>query len=280
MKRLLFCLYVLTLSVASQATGQTGDVIIIDGQRWELLGHPVDADSALYHRLKASLPKERSCSTANWDGYRAYWSIREQQLCLDSIRVKLLNKDTQQYRQECIPLTETFKEYYVGKDIVATWLTDTVRVASGEIIYYEHLGFNRNYEHEQLITIDRGKVIDMKAIENRVVVEGFPFGNEDKKNAAIIANLNLHIEKYPELEKAAKRVGFTVKGIRLDSSGRLIDCHVQAHVYYSDKWETHSGLAAEMAEALKTIYPWKTLFINGEYLPASGTAWTFAYRMK
>ena len=76
------------------ATGQDGDIIYIDGKQWILLGKPVYADSILSNDLRAALPEERSITTANWDGYTAYWSISQEKLCLDSIKYNL-------YRERC-----------------------------------------------------------------------------------------------------------------------------------------------------------------------------------
>ena len=58
MKRILLCISFLFLALVAHATGQTGDVIFIDGTRWVLLGRPVTLDSVLYHDLKGYCPKK------------------------------------------------------------------------------------------------------------------------------------------------------------------------------------------------------------------------------
>ena len=85
MRRLIFFFTLVFVSLNIYATGQDGDLIYIDGKQWVLLGKPVYADSILAKDLISALPKERSYSTANWDGYTAYWSIQEDKLCLDSL---------------------------------------------------------------------------------------------------------------------------------------------------------------------------------------------------
>lgn len=40
-----------------KATGQSCDVIYINGEQWWLMARPIDKDSALYARLRDFLPK-------------------------------------------------------------------------------------------------------------------------------------------------------------------------------------------------------------------------------
>jgi len=97
MKRVLLFIQYLILVITVNATGQNGDIIYIDGIRWELLGRPICVDSLLYHDLKAVLPSERSISTANWDGFTAYWSIKKNVLYLDSVRSEHYDSDTKDF---------------------------------------------------------------------------------------------------------------------------------------------------------------------------------------
>ena len=91
MKRLVFFFILTLVSLNMHATGQEGDIIYIDGEQWELLGKPVYADSVLSRELKEALPKGRGYTTSNWAGYTAYWSIQQEQLCLDSIQYEIMS---------------------------------------------------------------------------------------------------------------------------------------------------------------------------------------------
>ena len=118
-----FIQVLLCFALCASATGQEGDVIMIDGERWNLLGKPIDYDSVLYHRLLEVLPKDRSISTANWDGYRGYWSIKNNRLCLDHIEIELYDKETKHSHVENIPeadMRKVFGKYYQQKEIVAS----------------------------------------------------------------------------------------------------------------------------------------------------------------
>ncbi len=159
MKKVLLCILFPFLAIVVHATGQDGDIIYIDGTRWVLLGRPICVDSLLYHDLRVVLPPERSITTANWDGFIAYWSIKQNVLYLDSIRCEHYDSDTKDYTVNRISsdtLLHVFKKHVMGNLIVGSWLTKDIRVAKGKLIYYQHMGFERNYEEEQIISIDKG----------------------------------------------------------------------------------------------------------------------------
>lgn len=273
--RLLYLLYFLyLLPFAIYATGQEGDVIYIDGKQWMLLGKPVYADSVLWNDLKAALPEERPISTANWDGYTAYWSISQGELCLDSIKYDLYDKATKKSHTERMPsdiMLRVFKKYTDGNRIVASWFDNDLRVASGEMIYYVHGGYERNYEYEQIISIDHGKLTGKQAYHN-YVVEGFSFDYSSPDfQAQLREKFPLHIENYPELANV-KRIVFSIQRARVNAEGRLVECEVKVL-----KPADNQRLADEMAALLKAYHPWRVSYINGEYRANGIEGYTFPY---
>ena len=286
-KKTIINIVLLFATLSSYATGQDGDLIYIDGEQWVLLGKPIYADSILTKDLIAALPKERSYTTANWDGYTAYWSIQEDKLCLDSISYKLYDNDPIKYRTACLSpdiLFCVFKKYSDGKRIVATWLDGDIRVSRGKMIYYVHSGYERNYENERIITLDHGNVCEMKDYQN-YVVEGFSFDHstlnrwpgKDMKPMSIVELREifpLHIENYPELADV-KRIVFSIKRARVDAQGHLVECEVR--VLIPKDADCNPRLAAEMAEAMKAYHPWRVSYINGEYRAYGIEGYTFPY---
>ena len=277
MKRLILCLPLLFLALVAHATGQTGDVILIDGARWELLGSPITLDAALYNDLKAVLPEDRPTVTSNWDGFTGYWSIQQDMLYLDSVRCEYYEAKIQGMKGESVPssaLLEVFKKYVDGDRIVAGWLSGEVRVATGKMIYYQHTYFERNYEEEMMLSIDKGKVTGRKEYHN-YVVDGFSFEklNPNSPNNYNVLNemFPLHIERYPELADE-ERIVFRVKQARVDAKGNLVECEVKV-IRPND----NPLLAAEIAESLKAYHPWRVLFINGEYSTKGIEGWTVSY---
>ena len=273
-KNLIFILTLELLPLAIYATGQEGDIIYIDDKQWMLLGKPVYADSVIWNDLKAALPEERSFTTANWDGYTAYWSISQDKLCLDSIKYDLYDKATKKSHTECMPsdiMLRVFKKYNDGNRIVATWFNNDLRVASGKKIYYMHIGYERNYEYEQIISIDHGKLTGKQAYHN-YVVDGFSFDNNSPDfQAQLREKFPLHIESYPELANV-KRIVFSIKRARVNAEGHLVECEVKVL-----KPAGNQRLADEMAALLKAYHPWRVSYINGEFRANGIEGYTFPY---
>lgn len=273
-KRLIFVFTIELLALTMYATGQAGDIIYIDGKQWILLGKPVYADSVLRNDLMTALPEGRSVTTANWDGYTAYWSISQEELCLDSIKYDLYDKATKQSHTERMPsdiMLRMFKKYVDGNRIVASWLDNDIRVASGEMIYYVHDGYERNYEYEQIISIDHGKLTGKQAYHN-YVVEGFSFDYSSPDfQAQLREKFPLHIVNYPELANV-KRIVFSIQRARVNAEGRLVECEVKVR-----KPADNQPLAAEMEALLKAYHPWRVSYINGEYRANGIEGYTFPY---
>ena len=273
--RLLLCAQLMLLALTAYATGQEGDVIYINGERLELLGKPICLDSTLYHTLKDELPSNRPIVTSNWDGFTAYWSINNDKLYLDSVRCEAYDPNAKAVVGESIPsetLYRIFSRYNAGNRIVASWVSGKFRVAKGKVIYYQHTGFERNYEDETLLDIDQGKVIGKKEYQN-FVSEGFAFDKLELNGAQEMLHkiLPLHIERYPELAHV-KRLVFRVKHARVDERGNLLECDVQVV-----KPDVNPQLATEIAEALKAYHPWKVYYINGEFRALGIENWNIPY---
>ena len=272
MKRVLLFIQYLILAIAANATGQEGDIIYIDGAQWELLGRPVCADSLLCHDLEAVLPQERSWTTANWDGFKAYWSIKQDVLYLDSIQYQLYDSVTKDRMSCYVPadtLLRVFRRHIEEGHIMCSWLTKDIRVAKGKVIYYQHMGFERNYEEEQIISIDKGIVTGKKVYHN-YIIDGFSF-DKVKDNAELRRLFPIHIEQYPELANA-KRIMFSIKKARVNSQGILEECEVKVL-----KPNDNRRLATETEGLLKAYHPWKVSFINGEFRADGIAVWTFLY---
>ena len=274
MKRIFLFVSFLFLALVAHATGQTGDVIFIDGARWKLLGKPIDLDAALYHDLQAVLPEDRPIETSNWDGYTGYWSIQQDVLYLDSVRCEYYDTEIQGMKGESVSslvLLNVFKNYLDGDRIVAGWLTGEIRVATGKVIYYWHDAFERNYEEEMMLSIVKGKITGRKEYHN-YVVDGFSFDKFNPNNNEELREMfPLNVERYPELANE-ERIVFGIQRARVDAQGNLVECEVKV-IRPND----NPLLAAEIAESLKAYHPWRFLFINGEYSAKGIEGWTIPY---
>ena len=285
-RKAIFTIALFLMSLATYATGQDGDVISIDGTQWTLLGQPISRDTVLWRQVRAAIPQQHVVISSNWSGITAFWSIKQDMLCLDSIQFLRPSADNKSC-PECIPaetLQRVFKNYFDGKQIVAGWLKGDIRVGKGKMLYYEHIGYERNYEEEQIISIDHGRVNDVKVFHNHVV-DGFSF-DQGRRSLPMWAEalhvapaqlremFPLHVERYPELANV-KRIVFTIRRAKVDETGHLVECEVKVLKPCDNK-----QLAAEMEELMKAYHPWRVSFINGEYRANGIERYTFSYPLE
>lgn len=271
MKRHILSFLMLFASLATFATGQEGDYIYIDGTKWNLLGKPIYGDSILCKALEAALPKNRRMVTSNWSGYTAYWSIAKNKLYLDSICYETYKAGTEKEYMVSIPsdtLHRIFRKYLSGKRIVATWYNKDIRMVRGRQVYYEHMGYERYHEEEQRISIQHGKVTDVKVFHN-YMKDGLSFDSfrpsvNFQEPGAFRKLFPLHPERYSDLE-GVKTVRFIVRDAVVDSTGHMVKCEIEATTTRNGQKESHPAIAAEMEELMKAYYPWRVYFINGEF---------------
>ena len=185
------CLIILTwitlISTAS-ATGQEGERIIWKGQKYEMLTIP------LYHchefdSLGIKMEREASI-TSLWRGYQGHWCIENDMLYLDHI---VTDSEGTLYAKD-IP---ALRKYCKNGRVAATWFSDTLRVVSGKQVFYEHMGFNRYYEHEDFIAVKQGKVVSVKRVENKLIIKGKM--DDQRELVKFIDDLGAQLHKrYPE----------------------------------------------------------------------------------
>ena len=184
---LIILTWITFLSTAS-ATGQEGERIVWKGQEYEMLTLP------LYHCHEfdsLGMKFEKGWTmTSLWRGYQGHWFIENDMLYLDYIVPEsgenLYAKDIPELRKYC-------------KDgrVAATWFSDTLRVVSGNTVFYEHMGFNRCYEHEDFIAVKQGKVVSVKRVENKLIIKGKM--DDQKELVQFLADLGKQLhQRYPE----------------------------------------------------------------------------------
>ena len=281
-KKTIITLVLFFTSLAMYATAQDGDIIYINGTRWTLLGQPISRDTVLWRQVRAAIPPQHVTMSSNWSGITAFWSIKHDLLCLDSIQYLRATTD-KKTQSECIPaetLQRVFKNHSDSTQIVAGWLKGDIRVGKGKLLYYEHMGYERNYEEEQIISIDHGKVTGVKGFHN-YVVKGFSF---DQVGPTQVESMHvrpeqlremfpLHLEQYPELANE-KRIVFYIRRAKVDETGHLVDCEVKVMRPSDNK-----KLAAEMEELMKAYYPWRVTYINGEFRAYGIEKYAFPYQL-
>lgn len=258
---LILCVFVLQVSYLF-ATGSSCDIIYIDGEKWFLMDKPLIYDSILYRKLLNFLPKERNVSTANWDGYTAYWMVRDEKLYLEKIEVDLYKKqEGKEYVQilSADTLKSLFPSYCDDKGIYAGWFSGKMRSGRGKNIRYIHMSFDRNMEEECVMAIRNGSVI-RKQFYHNFKKEGFALREFPK-----VLEKNFPFKQFPEL--ANESIVFYFRNFKLSPEGHFLDCTIYIESDKSRNWieDPNHPIIKALKAVLKSIYPWEVLCINGKY---------------
>lgn len=169
----------------SWGTAQEGDILILDGEEWELLYTPLEQlDSLAYSSLQKALEWEGR-STGNYRGYVAYWSIRDGMLYLE----KVVMYDEQYLPKDCdySVILKTLSRYDNNGRICAEWLSGEMIAGRGNIIRYQHMGFDRDYEEEIVVSVTQGAASLSQIFHNQGVFSS----NEGRMR------LDLYLKKFP-----------------------------------------------------------------------------------
>ena len=264
MKRLLVIIILLGLVVPSvKATGQSGDIIRLEGEEWVLMVKPIGYDSLLCMRMDEFLPENVSRSTDNYSGYTAFWEVCDGYLCLQRAEADVydeISKKESTRVYEVKDLQPIFAAYCRTGTIQARWFSGKLRAGKGDLVRYVHDGFDRNMETERVLTVRNGKVLEAQTYHNYRRAEL----NLMKAQEEIMCRFPW--ERFPEYR--GERIIFSISDFRMTEDGHFVDCDVRL-IYLRSSREKIDGknhpLALAFKETLKSIYPWEVLFINGKY---------------
>lgn len=256
---ILLCGVMLTL----KATGQSGDVIRLEGEEWVLMAKPIGYDSLLCRRMGDFLPENVTRSTGNYSGYTAFWEVRDGYLCLQRVEADFYDEvSKKEYTRmyEVKDLRPIFAAYCLAGTIQARWFSGELRAGKGDVVRYVHDGFDRNMETERVLTVRSGKVLETQTYHNyrRAGL------NLTKAQGEIVHRFPW--KRFPEYR--GERIRFSLSDFQLTADGHFIDCDVRFIYLRSSQEMINDGnhpLALALKETLKSIYPWEVLFINGKY---------------
>lgn len=275
MKKIVFALIFVTFALSAFATGQESDVAYFNGQKWYLMGRPVEYDSVLYYSLLKYLPDDRAQSTANWEGFVGYWSVKKGYLVLDSIMVKLMfdGKLVDTKIQDNVMRKVFAKYFYRNKEIVALWVSGRIRLAQGKMIYYVHDAWQRNYETELFLNLEKGKITSQKTYHNRIVRDGFHFGYDSVAESIREGYVKYLFSKCHQLDTMEGKIYFKVSHFEVDTLGNLLDVSVKQLKSTFSHFSKFPNLEQDFKQYLMGLRPWKVYLINGKYGVFSGS-WT------
>ena len=92
MKKMMLLILLCGVMLTLKATGQSGDVIRLEGEEWVLMAKPIGYDSLLCRRMGDFLPENVTRSTGNYSGYTAFWEVRDGYLCLQRVEADVYDE--------------------------------------------------------------------------------------------------------------------------------------------------------------------------------------------
>lgn len=263
MKKVILLILLCAVMLTLKATGQSGDMIRLEGEEWVLMAKPIESDTMLGNRVRAFLPDNISYSTGNYSCYTASWEIRNGYLCLRRIEADVYdeasNKESTRV-YEGKDLQSLFLSYYKDGEIQARWFSGELRAGKGNLVRYVHDGFDRNMETEQILTVQNGKVLKTQTYHNY----RRPGLNLKKAQKEIACRFPW--KRFPEYR--GEQIIFVIGDSQMTDDGHFVDCDVHFFFLRSSRKTIEDGnhpLALAFKETLKSIYPWEVLFINGKY---------------
>ena len=283
MKRLSFIryaclLFMVLIPLMARATGQIADDVIIDGEKWELLGSPLSYNDSIYNRVDSLLPKheDRSWSTANWSGFYGCWEIVDSCLYLKKVVVNMWDehkKERYALEFDADTLRSVLGEYYTEHGIYARWYSrEELIIGRGELVTYVHGGYLRNHEEELVVTIENGRITHQEHWSNKKVMEGWSLSEGGLTKTGIQIRDSFPYDQFPEM--GTKRIIVHVKNISLTPEGHFEDCDASFFKKYDNGEkelieDPNHPIIVALKETMRKMYPWEVIYLHGKYTISS-----------
>ena len=154
---------ILIASISSEvhATGQEGERIIFEGDTLQMMCEPLESYLSQHEpRKKLHIRLDVGCSTALWRGYVGLWEYKNNKLFLvDIYDCGNMSKSI---------LNSIFKDQDNETPILASWFTGQLFIQKGKLIKYQHTGYERIYEEEIVVDIEKGESTQLRTYDNGV----------------------------------------------------------------------------------------------------------------
>ena len=226
MKRLFSVLLGVGVVVAAFATGQITERIVDNGVDKGMATCLLKLDSDTFSKLEERIPKKLT-STALWRGYIGHWKIENDSLFLDSVMVGA------QGGSRFVPaaLNDIYASRRTPSGYFADWVSDTLRVVSGDIMRYVHMGWKSDWENEEYVVIEGGLVKGRIMYHNRVanpVAEGDAMKVIDSLDLGFIPKRMILRLGYQGFDDAGNPAACIAEVVRSSGDAAIDDRVVQA----------------------------------------------------
>ena len=154
-------------------TAQMPDLLVYNGSKYALLCNPLWAYFDGCHRQHPYA----ATSSMNWRGYVASWKIADDRLYLSDVNGQICTRkhDVDHEPSSWCPVGHQgpCQNRSVGIDylfdtsagnVFAEWFSGELRVATGKMIEYKHMGYGSKYERYLIFSIENGLVKNTELI--------------------------------------------------------------------------------------------------------------------
>ena len=155
-KLFLLPLFLLLLTSRVYSTSQYPDYLIYKGDTLPIFANPLESYFDHHPRPDSLFEKRGNRSTACWRGYIAYWELKNDSLFL--LRVEGDKAD--------IELPLIFNDKKIKGKVFANWYSYSILNPYGELLNYEHMGYNSIYQYEKEFIFKKGKLKSIKLYDN------------------------------------------------------------------------------------------------------------------
>ena len=153
-------------------TAQVSDSLLIDGYQRLMACEPLA--SWLYRRKKRCIHFKRKNSACD-RGYVANWSLDSGRLFLENIyghfqdgRPISVQELFSNYSQEYLNCTEGYPPGDRVKGQFAFWFSGVINCSFGELLFYEHTGYDSVYDKTLQLYFEHGMLKGQRILENKV----------------------------------------------------------------------------------------------------------------
>jgi hypothetical protein len=136
----------------ASATGQIGDVLTLDGKKYEIQTNPL---RPWLEGNPEKIPESNVWSSDNWRGYIASWEIDKDRLLLRDIKVLVAEEGTGHDTDYKSVISEVFPQ---STPILAEWFTGHIIIPTGKLVKYVHMGYASTYDKYVVLRIESGNV--------------------------------------------------------------------------------------------------------------------------
>lgn len=135
-------------------TAQIKEKLIYKGRKLNMAAEPLGRYLAKRYDLQVNL---HSLGTACWRGYMGEWEVRGDKLYLIKLKINL-------YHEARNGMDYLFPGQ---KEVFAEWFTGIVRVPTGDMLRYVHMGYASIFEKDLFLTFEEGILTDERIVDNR-----------------------------------------------------------------------------------------------------------------